>query len=591
MMRPPSLQSSRLLLIALAISLRAGSAASQAPSAGLKQADSDYRAGLTALNQNDLATAQSRFEEVVRLAPSLEQGHSALGAVLVREGRLEDGIRELQKALAIKPGDGSAQLNLALTYEQAGLPAKAVPLFERAEAGAKGTNHPLPASVLEDYARALQTIGRPAAAVVQMREAAAREPRSAAVHDDLGNLYALQKDWPHAEAAFSEAIRLKPDLAMAHLHLGFVLQAEQKSDPVAEWVQAGKLAPEDAGIALIAGKAIADAGKDDEAIPLLERALKLEPKSTVASYQLALSLQRVNRLPEAIQLLQSVVAADGNNADALVNLGLALSQQHRAKDAVPYLQRALALKPDNATAHQDLAAAYVQINQVDDAIAELKAAIKLASDSPQMHYDLGVAYKLQDDATDAIPELEAAEKLDETAYEPHYVLGLMYMQVARYADAAAQLEASLKLHPDNGDGWATLGSVYNKLDKLPEAANALREASRQLPDQADPHLTLAAVLVKQNQPAEAAAERKVAASLMRAHMDLQRAEVATNSGKASLASGKIDEAIAQFREALTFDPKFVAAHLSLAEALEKQGKTTEAEAERSQARSLGGSTP
>jgi cytochrome c-type biogenesis protein CcmH/NrfG len=166
----------------------------------------------------------------------------------------------------------------------------------------------------------------------------------------------------------------------------------------------------------------------------------------------------------------------------------------------------------------------------------------------------------------------------------------MYMQVARYSDAAAQLEASLKLHPDNGDGWATLGSVYNKLDRLPEAVSALREASRQLPDQADAHLTLAAVLVKQNQPAEAAEERKLAANLMRAHMDLQRAEVATNSGKSALANGKIDEAIAQFREAVSFDPKYAEAHLGLADALEKQGKTSEAASERSQGRSLAGST-
>jgi len=70
-----------------------------------------------------------------------------------------------------------------------------------------------------------------------------------------------------------------------------------------------------------------------------------------------------------------------------------------------------------------------------------------------------------------------------------------------------------------------LGSIYNKLDRLPDAVTALREAIRQLPDQADSHLLLATVLIKQNQPAKAAEERKVAADLMRAHMNLQRAEV------------------------------------------------------------------
>jgi len=142
----------------------------------------------------------------------------------------------------------------------------------------------------------------------------------------------------------------------------------------------------------------------------------------------------------------------------------------------------------------------------------------------------------------------------------------------------------LKLHPENGEGWATLGSVYNKLDRLPDAAAALHEAIRQRPAEADSHLILATVLIKQNQPVEAAQERKVAADLMRAHMNLQRAEVATNSGKSLLASGKLDDAVAQFREALTFDPTYTEAHEELAKALDREGKTAEAASERALAK-------
>ena len=160
------------------------------------------------------------------------------------------------------------------------------------------------------------------------------------------------------------------------------------------------------------------------------------------------------------------------------------------------------------------------------------------------------------------------------------------MQAARYQQAAAQLEISLKLHPENGDAWAMLGSIYNRLDRLQDAVTALREAIRRLPNQADSHLLLATVLIKQNRPTEAAEERKVAADLMRVHMNMQRAEVATNSGKSLMAGGKVDDAIAQFRDALAFDPGYVEAHKELAEALEKQGKTAEAEAERAQAKSF-----
>ena len=101
-----------------------------------------------------------------------------------------------------------------------------------------------------------------------------------------------------------------------------------------------------------------------------------------------------------------------------------------------------------------------------------------------------------------------------------------------------------------------------------------------------PPLTLAAVLARENQPAEATAERKTAAGLMRTNMNRQRAEVASNSGNSLLKSGRVDDAIAEFREALGYDPSYAEAHAGLAKALEQQGKGTEAAAERQKAESL-----
>ncbi len=563
-----------------------GLAFPQQGSNALQQADADYRAGVVAFNSNDLKTAREKFEAVVRLEPGIELGHSALGAVLVRGGEWTAAIRELEKALVIKPADDAAQLNLAIAYAETGAYAKALPLFAKAEtaAMARGTRLPAQATVL--YAKSLAAMGHTESAIAHMKEAAAQAGASAELHDDLGSLYAQSKDWPRAEEEFNEALRIQPALAEAHLQLGFVLEAEQKGDPATEWTQAYALAPNNAQIAVLAGKALADAGEDDKAEPILERAVRLDPRSRTAQYALALVYQRTDRISEAADLFKKVVEAEPKNAAALVNLGLALSQLQYAQEALPYLQRAIVLAPDNLTARQDLAAAYIQVDRVADAVSELQAALKLAPNSSKAHYDLGVAFKLRDDAADAIPQLETAEKLDPSGYEAPYVLGLLYDQAARYAEAAQQLETSLKLHSQNGDAWSTLGSVYLKLDKLPEAAAALRTAVQQIPGQADPHLLLANVLIEQGNTAEAAEERKIAADLMRGQLNTKRAVVATNSGKSLLEAGKVDDAIVEFRNALSFDPKYAEAHLALAIALDKQGRTLEAAAERKQAKAL-----
>jgi tetratricopeptide (TPR) repeat protein len=559
----------------------------QEPSPSLKQADAAYRAGVAAFSRNDFNTAREDFEKVVRLVPSMEQGHTALGAVLVRIGRTNDGIRELEKALAIKASDGSAQLNLALAYEQSGQSAKALPWFAKLEAVSRSEKHPLPANVLAAYARALAATQQLPAAVARMKEAVAEDPQNADLQDELGSLYAQRQDWPNARQAFAAASQANPGLAMAHLHLGITLQAQQQPGALDELTRAYQLAPKNAVIVLQLGQALASSGNDEEAIPLLQRAVELDPESTAAAYQLGLALQRAGKADDAIPLLQKAAEAEVGNAEVLTNLGMALCQAQRAKEAVPVLQRAVSLAPGNITAHQDLAAAYIQLSRFDDAVSQLRAALKLAPNAPQLHYNLGLAFKMQDDAVDAIPELEAAEKLNPSASEPPYALGLLDLQAGRYADAARELNTSLKLQPENGEEWATLGSVYNHLDKLPEAEAALQEAIRRLPEQPDPHLTLAAVLVKQNQPAEATAERKKAADLMRANMNRQRAEVAGNSGNSLLKSGKVEDAIVEFRNALSYDPDYAQAHMGLANALERQGNSAEAAAERRKAETLG----
>jgi protein O-GlcNAc transferase len=555
----------------------------QEPSAALKRADAAYRAGQEALAKRDLGAAQADFEQVIQLAPQVEQGHSALGAVLVNRGQAKEGIRELEKALAIKANDSTAQMNLAMAYEQIGLPGKAIPLFSSFEADARLQKRTLPSYVLAAYARSLAATQKIGLAVIQMKAAIATDTQNAELHDELGSLYAQQRNWTDAQQELVEAIRLNPNLAVAHMHLGLVMQAQGQGDGLVELVQASQIAPQNVTVALELGKALAGSGHDEQAIPVFRHVLELEPDSRTASYQLGLALQRSNKIQEAILLLKKVAAAEPNNAEVMTNLGMALSQAQLAKDAVPVLQRSIALAPESVTAHQDLAAAYVQLSQFEDAVNELHTALKLAPDLPQLHYNLGLAFKMQDDATRAIPELEAAERLDPSGPEAPYLLGVLYMQTGRYDDAAREMNASLKLRPENGDGWATLGSVYDKLNKLPEATSALREAIRQIPGQPDPHLTLAAVLVKQNQPAEAASERRKAAELMRSNMNRQRAEVATNAGNSQLRNGNVDGSIEQFRDALTFDANYVEAHLGLANALERQGKTAEAAVERQKA--------
>ena len=573
--------------LVVGVSLMPALCVGQAASPDAKSADAALRAGQAAMTRGDLMAAQTDFEQVVRLAPKLGVGHSALGAVLLDRGDAKQAIQELAAALALNRQDQSAQTNLAMAYQRAGEPAKALPLYQALERSARLQHHALSSQVLGGYARTLAATGDVRDATLKMKAARLGDPKDVNLCNDLGSLYAQQQEWPAAEQQFAEAVRLAPNLASAHLHLGLAMQAQGEAGSTDEMERAAQLAPEDNGVAIQLGKAYAAAGQDERAIAELRQVLERQPRQPEAMLELALALQRQGDVKEATALLQEVITAEPDNATALINLGLALTQSRNAKDAVPLLQRGVAIDPTNVVAHEDLASAYVQLNQLDDAVKELHAALALSPELPQLHYNLGVAYKMQDHPAEAIPEFEAAERLDGANSEAPYALGLLYMQAGRYPDAARELKKSLDLHKDNGDAWATLGSVYSRLEMLPEAIAALREATRQLPEQPEPHLTLAGVLTKQNLTAEAVAERKKAAELMRTNMNHQRAEVATNSGNGMLKGGDLAGAAERFHDALSYDPNYREAHLGLAQVLDAQGKAVEASAERALAGAQG----
>ncbi len=101
-----------------------------APSADKsRQADAAFRAGYQAISNHQLEEARGDFQKVVHLVPQIEEGHSALGAVLVQLGAYPEAIRELRQALKLKPEDVSAQTNLAVALAGSGRDAEALPFF------------------------------------------------------------------------------------------------------------------------------------------------------------------------------------------------------------------------------------------------------------------------------------------------------------------------------------------------------------------------------------------------------------------------------------------------------------------------------
>lgn len=577
----PSRQRRFARAVLVCATLVPGLAAADTRQDRLKSADAAFHAGYAAEKSGDLPKAKEQFERVVRLAPNIAEGHSALGSVLVQLGQYSLAIPELTRALALKTDDRSAQINLAVAYEQSGTHEKSLALFRSLDRNAA---NPLPASVVVVYIKALAATQQTGLALKKTQAAIAAYPDNPPLHDTLGSLEAQRQDWNAAVGQFQEAIRLDSSFAAAHLHLGLTLTMQGKTaEALQELNTAAALAPQDPLAQVEFAKALMADNENEKAVTVLRHALDLAPTDLDAKYQLALALQGSGQEQQAIPLFQEVVSLDPNNVPALTNLGLALVQTGKSKDAIPLYQRAVKETPTDPLVHQGLGVAYLQVSDLDDAISEFRAGLRVAPEAYELHYDLGLALKLKDDLAAATEELELAARFNPNSPDPPFTLGVLEMQRGRFDDAEAYLKTALRLRPKNGDGWAILGSVYKQQHKLAEASEALQKAIEVMPEQPGPHVTLAGVLAQQGQTAEAAAERKKAAELTRMAVNRQRATFATNRGGLLLQQNQITDAIESYQEAVTSDPTYSEGHRGLATALARAGRTAEAEAERQKA--------
>src|SRR5581483_2905424 len=160
----------------------------------LEQASRAFRAGTDAYAKGDLAEAHKQFSMAVRLAPAIEEGHSALGVVLSAQGNYPQAITELRTALKLKPGDRNAAENLARAYSQTGAVQQAIPLFDSLD-----HQQPLGAETLAVWARDLAAISKTGAAIDVMGRAVSAEPQNAELVDQLGSLDAQAARWQDAE--------------------------------------------------------------------------------------------------------------------------------------------------------------------------------------------------------------------------------------------------------------------------------------------------------------------------------------------------------------------------------------------------------
>jgi peptidoglycan/xylan/chitin deacetylase (PgdA/CDA1 family)/uncharacterized caspase-like protein len=140
------------------------------------------------------------------------------------------------------------------------------------------TSAPAATVVVKDLQGGTATITAPATVPVSSRQQAQRA-------NDHGLQLYKEKQYAQAEAQFTEALKLRPDFALAANNLGFVFYKQEKYAEAARWFEnAIRMDPSRAIAYMNLGDAYARAGQADKAKAAYKTYLELAPNSGSAGY-------------------------------------------------------------------------------------------------------------------------------------------------------------------------------------------------------------------------------------------------------------------------------------------------------------------
>jgi tetratricopeptide (TPR) repeat protein len=310
------------------------------------------------------ARALDTLRRAVALAPRDERSRLAIVRVLRDAGRLDEAERALRETLTVLPRSAEARWMLGEILDAAGRGIDA-------------------ARELESAASAMVIAGR------------------AAIYRRAAEIYDRHQEFEHVVRLLTRRVRVDPNNAAAHRHLGLVLSRLGQSDEAfAELAVADLLGGSDAESLTTIGQIHLDAGRLQDAESAARRALVMQPDRHDARYVLGRTLLRLGRDAEARQELDifqrlRARAMDEQRRAFEIDKLRAEAARHatagRRAEAAAVWRRIVEQTPQAPQAHLSLAEALVAIGELDAAATHLEHAATLGA-GPAVQLRLAEVY-------------------------------------------------------------------------------------------------------------------------------------------------------------------------------------------------------
>ncbi len=243
------------------------------------------------------------------------------------------------------------------------------------------------------------------------------------------------------------------------------------------------------------GKALSEKKDFSAAEKIFREAVQLSPNNYDALYNLAESLQTLERYEESLQVCQKAISVDPSKSNSYDLLGVIYCDQKRYQDAVQACKKAEALNPKDFYAPLILGAISFYEKQYKDAIQALTKAASLnpkqfRQQSNNAQFYLGESYYFLGEYEKSIEPFQRALAIQPRTTGVYYFIGSSYFNLKQYEDAVVAYTLEIKLNSANIDAIYWLGESYFRLKQYEKALKFYQEAAAKRPEDFDSHLSL-----------------------------------------------------------------------------------------------------
>jgi tetratricopeptide (TPR) repeat protein len=312
-----------------------------------RRAAAHYMAGNAYLNLKELPKAEAEFQEFVQLQPSSPKGPARLGYVHLAQQRYDDAEKQFERSLALDPKQIDALNGLVACYRLRGQTDKAITRIRQQIA--QGETADVNNLLGQTYAE----LGQFGPAEQSLKRALELDPQNFNTYALLGGLYFREKATDKAVREFQEAVRVNPKSVGGWTVLGWLHDNLSQFDLAEKDYEAALAIDPNAAVAAnnLAWLYCERGGDMDKALELARRARGALPKVGSVSDTLGWVYYKRQLYDSAVPLLQEAVRQQPKDAQIRFHLAASLLATGKKEQAKTELNAALEL--DNSLRQRD----------------------------------------------------------------------------------------------------------------------------------------------------------------------------------------------------------------------------------------------